>query len=163
MNFSVVFALFAIAMAGPVRYHRKPVQLYAQTGQYMAIKHSGIVKPIRGGHARTALINILPVHHGERGEFVIQGALTGLFIKIKKNGRLAAVPFRHQAAHFAEEMISENKFNSYRLVSKPNCRLTISKFKFKIQCHDQIKMKKMSFLPRRTHLRNRLLYRGVTV
>lgn len=161
MNIKTIITLLSIAFAAPtVRYQQKPVQLYAQTGQYMTIRHSGVVKPIRGRPSLTSLIDIIPVA-GEAGEFVLRGLATGLYVNIKKNRKLQAVPFSKEATHFVEEMISENNFNTYRLKSNPNCRLTTSNNQFKIQCHHRIKMKKMSFLPRRTHLRLHLQNRGL--
>jgi len=143
---TIFITLFSLVAAGPIR--NRPVKLYAKTGKFMSIRHTGSVKPVGSGKT-ASLINIIPIG-GERGQFIMRGAVTGLFIRVKNN-RLVGTPHQNHATYFVEEM-NVNNFNSYRLADRPDCRLTILSKNFKIRCHAKIRMEKMSFLPRKSHM-----------
>ena len=165
---TIIALLFALAAAGTLRnrpkestfrFPNRPVQMYSKTGQFMTIRPSGMVRPVRGRPNLTSLINIVPVS-GQRGEFVIKGLVTGLFVKINpRNGKLRAVPFEAQATHFVEENV-RNNFHSYTLAKNRNCRLSITRTQFKVQCQRNLKLQKISFLPRRTHFPRNLKITG---
>ena len=167
---TIIALIIVFAAAGPIRNSEsriraptRPIQVYSKTGQFMSIRPNGIVRPIRskitGRPNLTSLINIVPVF-GSKGQFVIKGLVTGLFVKINpRNGKLRAVPFEAQATHFIEENI-KNNFQSYTLAKNRNCRLAINKFSFRIQCQRNIKLQRISFLPRRTHVPRNLRLSG---
>ena len=151
MQIIKIITIISTVTCGTVRRVTPAVKLYSMGGHHLSISHSGRVSATRKVSSPLADLQMISVGSSE---FIIRGLHTGLYItkSTRRNSKLKSTSDPAKAVKFSEEVISENRFNKYKIGQ--NCHLSIKRNgKSRISCRKNEPTPNYSILPRKTHQR----------